>query len=231
MTMTPRDLRSFARFVLLEFADALCTNPNSAFPATRAAAMQVRQMPCLRCGGCFPLGDAEQASTRDASGPRFAASRMTERPAIFHLRQSASVFGGFPANRQCNVITAIFALDADALAQPPPPPVIKQQRFGGYLKQIEKGVKAADVRQFVAITAQICGSLSPLNALTGSNYHGRNIRQPPEHRDENDWIANGARDAKTVLHFKHSAKFHRPPGWRRDGRNRAIRKNHRRCAG
>ena len=68
---------------------------------------------------------------------------------MLHERESASVFGGVSAYGKGNIVAAIFAFGADALAKPPNCRMIKEKGFGSDLKEIDKSIEAADVGKFM----------------------------------------------------------------------------------
>ena len=125
--------------------------PSSAFPATSAAVRHRRLpvSPMLRTPA--PRVFRPRTRTiRSVSGPRFAAIAKTWRAApLFHQREGARVFNGVAAESHRDVIAAVFAFGADSLVQPPDCGMVEEQRLDADLEDVDKGIEALDVREFV----------------------------------------------------------------------------------
>ena len=118
--------------------------PIRALPATRAA---VRLSRGRRRGRSRAWHQATSSTeqTEDARGKRPAIGSHGESrclPPLFHEGEGASVLERIAAKRDSSVIATMFALEADAMVEPPNGGVVEKQGLDCDLKEVYEGIKA-----------------------------------------------------------------------------------------
>ena len=96
---------------------------------------------------------AQAENAGDACGERAAVGGEAERRSgapFFHGGESARVAEMIAASGDSDVVAAVFALGAHALIQPPNRRMEKQDGLDKNLEEIDEGIEAANVREFVS---------------------------------------------------------------------------------
>ena len=108
-----------------------------------------------------------------AGRPWYQAETGTGVPQFFEISERSRVFGPVVADRDRDIVTAMFTLDPNLPREPPRARVIEEQRFRDGLQQIDEIVVTLHVGEFVRDDRLQLSGDSPANALAGTRITGR----------------------------------------------------------